>query len=141
MKPNNKSPNDNATPILPCAHCGGENITSSYIRDGRSFGCNDCGVSVISFNPDARAKNLKKWNTRAETSANEWVKIEDIPTSWKDGRPVDLFFSGERNVNCSYRLCGHAEGLTEKKPAWVCSHNLWISEDITHAMLPPEHPK
>ena len=72
---------------------------------------------------------------------SQWRPIEDIPEEWKDGRPVDLIINGEREVNNSYRLCGHANGKSEEGLAWVCQHNLWIKEDITHAMLPPQSPQ
>lgn len=72
-----------------------------------------------------------------EVRASQWTPISQIPEEWKDGRLVDLWTElGTRKVDCSYRLCGHANGKTEEGMGWVERHNLWITDAITHAKLP-----
>lgn len=50
--------------LLPCPFCGGADIRSYPIRDGRAFACADCSGSVLAYEPDAYGKCLGKWNRR-----------------------------------------------------------------------------
>jgi Lar family restriction alleviation protein len=51
--------------LEPCPFCGGTRIRTTHIRDGRACGCGDCGAELHAFHPDAEAKAIKLWNTRA----------------------------------------------------------------------------
>ena len=71
---------------------------------------------------------------QAAKSASGWVRIEDIPEEWKDGRTLDLWVYGVRQGNCTYDL---------KCPYdlyWKCETEYGVinfpEEEITHAMLP-----
>lgn len=51
----------------PCPLCGAEGVSqikASYIRDGQSLGCTQCGCSVRAYNPNALDKCIELWNRR-----------------------------------------------------------------------------
>jgi len=65
-------------------------------------------------------------------SADPWVKIEDIPEEWKDGRPLDLIYKyinaePVRIPNCKYLDDGDVWDPNRKRRL--------IRKRITHAML------
>ena len=57
-------------------------------------------------------------------SANPWVKIEDIPEAWKDGRDLDV----------THKTLGR---ITDCEGDVIAD----LLEGITHAMLPIAPPK
>lgn len=57
--------------LLPCPFCGGSDIHSSHIRDGRQITCRDCGASIFAYQPNAEAEARMKWNRRTLPSLEE----------------------------------------------------------------------
>ena len=74
---------------------------------------------------------LRQAITRLQAAPNPWVKIEDIPEEWKDGRLIDLYSPLLGRVVDCYFLNEH----------WADTNNLGKSkisgqlEQITHACL------
>ena len=69
-------------------------------------------------------------------SANPWVKIEDIPEAWKDGRAVNLAIRlmGEDDLHIMFACAMNDE-------VWYDQQGFEILNTVTHAMLPIAPPK
>lgn len=65
----------------------------------------------------------------------EWVKIEDIPEEWKDGRCINLVIRLEGDGLHSMPHCASNDGV------WYDWQGLEILNTATHAMLPPQPPE
>ena len=74
---------------------------------------------------------------RIQAHSNPWVKIEDIPDEWKDGRPIDLLLTNDRrSASCDYKETRDLSGW------WSPAFRAILAPDIiTHAMLPPTLPQ
>lgn len=70
-----------------CPFCGGGRIETSYIRDGRSIGCRDCGASLRQFNglSDINERLAKAWNRRSAPTppAAEGDAVTLTYTNWR----------------------------------------------------------
>ena len=77
---------------------------------------------------------------------SQWVKIEDIPEEWKDGRKVHLAFNRDAEIayDCSF---GNPCNSSDNTRAWKNDFGNEVELEITHAMLPigipfpPQPPK
>jgi hypothetical protein len=84
------------------------------------------------------------WRARAAKAESDWVKIEDIPEEWKDGRTLDLWII--QAPKYAFRLTDCTWGYEEYgSDAEDCFYDDWgnpvsINGNITHAMLPPQPP-
>lgn len=67
----------------------------------------------------------------------EWVKIEDIPEEWKDGREIDLGQFGIHDLDCRWSDCTYDERGWADDVGQYFNDEAW---DVTHAMLPPPQP-
>jgi len=96
---------------------------------------------VALFDDEGSLDALQAAITRLQSQSERWVKIEDIPDEWKQGRYVDLTVDGQRFVDCKYLQDAADVGYVGDKKGWVDEFNLWIDRKITHAMLPIAPPK
>ena len=75
-----------------------------------------------------------------QAAPNPWVKIEDIPEEWKDGRPVDLWLD---NGDISWRFI-EARYDKEIEDRWGdmdWDSSKATNSNPTHATLPPAPPQ
>ena len=83
--------------------------------------------------------------TIAAIKHREWIKIEDIPEEWKDGRKLDLLVGG--NIGLEIRHVDYRfEAENDEGVFFGKSHplNIISTKDgypLTHAMLPPRPPE
>lgn len=79
--------------LLSCPFCGGDQISTGHIRDGRSCGCSTCGASIRAYNGPTSAEGRVRaaWNRRSRSvdastpSPDGWRDIASAP---KDGTPI-----------------------------------------------------
>lgn len=62
--------------LLPCPFCGGDKARTIHIRDGRKVACvcGACGKPEFHGpldKPDAEARAISSWNTRAKALGQE----------------------------------------------------------------------
>lgn len=65
--------------LLPCPFCGGEPQSKTVaIPDGQTLSCRNlkCMAGVAAFNPDAAAKCIAAWNTRAPADLRSALEAE-----------------------------------------------------------------
>ena len=67
--------------LLPCPFCGGEPQSKTVaIPDGQTLSCRNlkCMAGVAAFDPDAAAKCIAAWNTRAPADLRSALEAETI---------------------------------------------------------------
>ena len=88
-------------------------------------------------------KLIERLISRLQAAPNPWVKIEDIPEEWKDGRAVDLKTYHSRYVNCTFGGGFNSLATGTNRSKWWCpgTANYIDGDRITHVMLPPAPPQ
>lgn len=79
--------------LAACPFCGGTDVSTRYVRDGRQMACNGCGASVAPTYHGPAGDTLERakraWNTR-DLSAECGVKALEWSETWEapDGQKV-----------------------------------------------------
>ena len=75
------------------------------------------------------------------SAPNPWVKIEDIPEEWKDGRPVDFFMVNDEIK--AFRRIGFrfVDGHWSKGQGIGMARLTFDHMTKSYAMLPPAPPQ
>lgn len=112
-----------------------------YVEDEPWDETNDVHVGIRKLKLSRPPNKLWADGFQAAKSASGWVKIEDIPEEWKDGRPIDLWVDNGRAEPFRLNNCRYRPTLSEGYSNWK-TWNYHLKEgQVKFAMLPPSPPQ